>query len=550
MANVTIDGKAVEFSPGETVIQAATRKAIEIPYYCWHPRLSVAANCRMCLVEVEKAPKLVPACQTECKEGMVVFTTNAKVKAAQRAIHEFLLVNHPIDCPICDQAGECKLQDYYMKFQLSSSRMVDTKVHKRKLLRLGPHVVYNAERCIVCTRCVRFMEEVAKQRQLGVFNRGDHSVIGTYPDQPLDNPYSLNTVDVCPVGALTSTIFRFKQRVWNLRRSPSVCGGCAKGCNIHVDQRSAQVYRLLPRENEAVNKSWLCDEGRLTYNRANENRLEKALLRQGPAGPADAASGSVLASGPVAASGPAAAPLQSVVGGAQACAQAVQLLQPLLQRGAAIEVALSLHATCEEAYILGRFAKDTLGVSHIALLGHADGDSDKLLRVADKNPNRRGITQVFQDLGLMTLTQKDLLQRLEGGQAEGLLCVGHEAQALPELGAAAAQLKAFVHIAAATSALSDTAHVTLPGSSWVQAQGTWVNAEGRLQHLTPAYACQAEARTHSTWVQALAKGLGSSLDFGSVLAIQADMQQQLRSFAGVNLAQLPPTGQAAAAQGA
>jgi NADH-quinone oxidoreductase subunit G len=213
-------------------------------------------------------------------------------------------------------------------------------------------------------------------------------------------------------------------------------------------------------------------------------------------------------------------------------------------------MALSLHATCEEAYILGRFAKDTLGVSQIALLGHADGESDKLLRVADKNPNRRGITQVFQDLGLMTLTHKDLLQRLASGQAEGLLCVGHEAWGLAELGAVAAQLKAFVHIAAATSALSDAAHVTLPGVSWVQAQGTWVNAEGRLQHLTPAYAPQAEARTHSTWLQALAQGLGSSLDFGSVLAIQADMQQQLRSFAGVNLAQLPPTGQAAAAQGA
>ncbi|RYF09073.1 MAG: 2Fe-2S iron-sulfur cluster binding domain-containing protein, partial [Deltaproteobacteria bacterium] len=273
MAQVTIDGKALEFSPGESVIQAATRQDIEIPHYCWHPRLSIAANCRMCLVEVEKAPKLVPACQTECKDGMVVHTANDKVRQAQRSVSEFLLVNHPIDCPICDQAGECKLQDYYMKFQLAPSRMREAKVRKRKLQRLGPHVTYDAERCIVCTRCVRFMEEVPKDRQLGVFNRGDHSVIGTAPGQPLDNPYALNTVDVCPVGALTSNVFRFKQRVWNLKRSPSVCPGCAKGCNVHVDQRASQVYRLLPRENEAVNKSWMCDEGRLTYNRANENRL-------------------------------------------------------------------------------------------------------------------------------------------------------------------------------------------------------------------------------------------------------------------------------------
>lgn len=517
MAQITIDGRAVDFQPGESLMVAATRESIEIPFYCWHPRLSVAANCRMCLVELEKAPKLVPACQTECKEGMVVHTQNAKVKAAQRAVHEFLLINHPIDCPICDQAGECKLQDYYMKFQLASSRMSEVKVHKRKLDRLGPYVMYNAERCIVCTRCVRFMDEIPKQRQLGVFNRGDHAVIGTYPGEELNNPYSLNTVDVCPVGALTSTVFRFKQRVWNLRRSASICPGCSKGCNVHVDQRSSQVYRLLPRENEAVNKSWLCDEGRLTYDRANAERLSQALLRSGGAPPVPS-------------------------GTAEALDKAASLLSPAVQSKQGLAVALSLHATCEEAYVLGRLCKETLGVGSVALLGFADGEEDKLLRKADKNPNRRGITQVLEGLGLRVASQADLSQQLLAGSVKALLCVGHEGQDTTGLAQSAGRLEVFVHVAHARSALAEAAHVTLPGAAWVQVEGTWLSGENRLQRLSPAYAPAGEARTHSEWLLALGKKWGSPLAFPSVQTIQADMQEQLQVFAAAPMTQVPPSG--------
>lgn len=520
MAQVTFDGRALDFQAGESLIQVATRNNIEIPYYCWHPRLSVAANCRMCLVELEKAPKLVPACQTECKDGMVVFTTNAKVKAAQRAVHEFLLVNHPIDCPICDQAGECKLQDYYMRFQLTSSRMRDNKVHKPKLQHLGPYVVYNAERCIVCTRCIRFMEEVAKDRQLGVFNRGDHSVIGTFPGQQLDNPYSLNTVDVCPVGALTSSVFRFKQRVWNLKRSPSVCSGCAKGCNVHLDQRSAQLYRMVPRENEAVNKSWLCDEGRLTYSRANE-RLEHGLLRSG------------------------ATPVVPVTA-AEALQKAVAQLAPVAKAPAQTAVALSLQATCEEAYILGRFAKEVLGVTKIALLAYADGTADDLLRKADKNPNRAGIAKVFGELGLSSYSSGELIGNINAGSTRALLCVGHETHDLAALAQAAEKLEVFVHISHAKSPLSEIAQVTLPGASWAQVEGTWVNGENRAQKLTPAFAPQKEARAHHAWILELSALLGGSLQYASVKTIASYMAESLPVFAQVPLTQLPPTGHALA----
>lgn len=517
MATVTLDGRAVEFKPGESLIQAATRENVEIPYYCWHPRLSVAANCRMCLVEVEKAPKLVPACQTECKDGMVVHTKNEKVKDAQRAVHEFLLINHPIDCPICDQAGECKLQDYYMKFHLTPSRMRDNKVSKPKLQKLGPHVIYNAERCIVCTRCVRFMEEVPKDRQLGVFNRGDHSEIGTFPGQPLDSAYSLNTVDVCPVGALTSNVFRFKQRVWNLKRSNSICGGCSRGCNTVVDQRSEQVYRMLPRENEAVNQSWMCDEGRLTYNRANENRLQHALVRQG-----DAA---------------------TVAPAAEAIDKAVNLLKPAAAAKQGLAIALSLHATNEEAFILGTVAKETFGVGDITLVGFVDGEADNLLRVADKNPNRAGITRVLGELGVKVSSVADLQRKIEAGSVKGLLMVGHEMTDTSNLANVIKRLEVVVHIAAARTALAEVAHVTLPGAHWVQVDGSWVNVKNRLQKLTPAFGPQGDAHANHQWVLELAARLGSTLSFPSLKSIQAEMEKRIAAFAQAHLSSLPPTGQ-------
>ena len=529
MAQITIDGQVIPFESGESVIEVASRSKIEIPHYCWHARLSVAANCRMCLVDIEKAPKLAPACQTECRDGMVVSTQNEKVKAAQRSVHEFLLVNHPIDCPICDQAGECKLQDYYMKYQATASRMRDTKVHKPKLQRLGPHVVYNAERCIVCTRCVRFMDEVAKEPQLGVFGRGDHSTIGVVPGQALDSAYALNTVDVCPVGALTSTAFRFKQRVWNLRRSPSLCPGCARGCNVHVDQRSSQVYRMLPRENEAVNQVWLCDEGRLTYDRANAGRLATAL-RHGapPAVPTTTPAG--------------AAPVDaSAAGLADACSAIHALGAPATQ----LAVSLSLHATCEEAYVLGRLARDVLGQTDIYLLAHADGTADKLLRMADKNPNRRGIEQVLHDLNLTPKPASALLTRLQAGTAlRAWLALGHEGAEVGALAAQVSGLDLVLHLAHASSALSAAAHVTLPTLAWVQQHGSWVNGMGRLQRLQPAFGPTGTARPSIDWLTALAAGLGQPLGLPSLEAVQADMRAQLPAFREVVYAEVAATGQA------
>lgn len=515
MAELQIDGKMVPFNPGESVIQAATRTAIEIPHYCWHPRLSVAANCRMCLVEVAKAPKLVPACQTECKEGMVVSTASDRVKTAQRQVNEFLLINHPIDCPICDQAGECKLQDYYMRYQLTPSRMREPKSHKAKSVPIGPRVMYNAQRCVMCTRCVRFMEEVPKSRQLGVIGRGDHSTIGCAEGKTLDSAYSMNTVDICPVGALTSNVFRFKQRVWNLRRSPSICGGCAKGCNVNVDQRSGQVYRLLPRENEAVNKSWLCDDGRLTYDRANQGRLREALVRDG-------------------------AFLKGATGDEAAATAATALRTSLAEKGR-LAVAITLHASNEEALAILRWAQQVEAHPTVFVLGYPDGTEDALLRHADKNPNRAGISRVAQSLGVTLAGEEALVAALNARDTKALLAFGSETTSLPAVAAAVASAPV-VHVSFAKTALADVAQVTLPAISSVENDGTWLSGEARLQRLTPAFEPVGDARTTLAWLDALSRALGT----GPSPSASHDWQQQLAAeggaFAGIDFAALSPLG--------
>src|SRR4051812_6765074 len=269
MPKLTIDGVEVEVPAGTTIIQAADKLGINIPRYCYHPALPVAGNCRICMVEVEKQPKLQIACYTPVAEGMVVKTNSPKVLEVRKTVLEFLLVNHPVDCPVCDQAGECKLQDYYMEHGQYNSRLVDVKVKKeKKAFSIGPTIMLDQERCILCTRCVRFADNITKTHEFGVFDRGDHSELDVY--KPLENKYSGNVADICPVGALTDKDFRFKCRVWYLEKTKSVCPSCSMGCNVTVEwdkarphaQKTARVMRLKPRLNPEVNDYWMCDNGR------------------------------------------------------------------------------------------------------------------------------------------------------------------------------------------------------------------------------------------------------------------------------------------------
>lgn len=269
---LTIDGKELEVEAGTNLIEAANLLNTKIPHYCYHPGLRADGNCRMCLVQVEKMPKPVIACRTGAAEGMVVHTKTPEVEKMRQNIMEFLLVNHPLDCPTCDQAGECRLQDYYMEYDRIPSRYKEEKVHKDKMVDLGAGVMLDEERCIVCTRCVRVCQEVAKNEELYVQERGNHSMVATFPGKKMTNPYAGNTVDACPVGALTSIDFRYKKRVWFLSMTDSICPGCSRGCNISVHHADRKVFRLKPRHNDNINKYWMCDIGRYDYKFINEGR--------------------------------------------------------------------------------------------------------------------------------------------------------------------------------------------------------------------------------------------------------------------------------------
>lgn len=277
MPKCTINGQTIEVKPGTTIIEAFKQLNQDIAHYCWHPGLSVAGVCRLCMVQIEGQPKLQIACNTVITDGMVINNTCDAVKDAVRWGMDFHLINHPLDCPICDQAGECGLQEQYMRYGQYDPEMAEPKVKKHKVVDLGSKVVLDTERCILCSRCVRFTEEVSKTNELRIVNRGDRSEIGTFENKPLDNNYAVNTIDICPVGALTSKDFRFRQRVWYLKSADSICTGCSTGCNVKVYYNEEGAFRVKPVYNEKVNGYWMCDKGRDVYKFVNRQaRLTKA----------------------------------------------------------------------------------------------------------------------------------------------------------------------------------------------------------------------------------------------------------------------------------
>jgi len=276
--NIKIDGNEYSVPSDWTVIKACHQNGIDVPHYCYHPDLSIAGNCRICMVGVKGMPRPVVGCAQPITEGMEVSTTGKDVEEARKGVMEFLLINHPLDCPECDQSGECKLQDYSVEHGRDHGRFHEEKNRKSKAT-MGPHVKYWGSRCILCTRCVRFTDEVSGTGELGVIYRGDRSEIALFPGQNLENPLSLNTVDVCPVGALVSSDFLFQSRVWHLHSAPSLCADCSVGCNSRVDlDAKNQIKRIVPRRNDAVNKSWMCDSGRLSFGYAQKNRLQRPMV--------------------------------------------------------------------------------------------------------------------------------------------------------------------------------------------------------------------------------------------------------------------------------
>ncbi|MGE0322088.1 MAG: 2Fe-2S iron-sulfur cluster-binding protein [Polyangiaceae bacterium] len=504
MPTFKLDDREIPFEPGDTIIQAAHRAGIDIPHYCWHPGLSVAANCRMCLVEIApppgrpammldvlkqdpktgeyipaKKPKLQPACQQRVAEGMEVKSESSDhVSEARGAVQELLLLNHPVDCPICDQAGECRLQDYWLEHQGKGKRMHDEPVHKPKAQVFGPTIVYDGERCIVCTRCVRFCEEVAKDPVLDVRERGNLNEIVVSPGRQLDHGYTLMTEYVCPVGALTATDFRFKARVWFLRSARSVCQGCATGCNafLDYDPRNETVYRHRPRENLKVNKYWMCDEGMLDYARAHEDRFISAYVGEDEV---------------------------SLEAAVKAAAKALKGVDP--ER---VAIVLSAQHSSEDNFALLTFARDFLGSGNLFISGKPEGEGDNVLKHADKNPNTKGVEQLCSTTPPASMPQ--LLEAVAAGKITHAIALG---SAAPGDVDGLSSLKKLVLISPFDGPLAGYADVLLPAATWAESTGTFVNFAGLAQESERAVRPEQDARPAWKLIAAVGRELGYAMDW-------------------------------------
>jgi len=508
LVTLKIDGRTVQVPKGTNVLEAARTLGTSISYFCYHPGLSSPAVCRQCLVEVKGQPKLAPSCYTPVAEGMDVLTESEKVVTARAQMLEFTLVNHPVDCPICDKAGECTLQKMYQEWDGSPSRVDTGKVHKPKVVDLGPEIVLDAERCILCTRCIRVCDEVAKEHQLEMAYRGDREQLTVAPGKRLDNPYSLNTVDVCPVGALTSKDFRFAMRAWELYTTPSVCAGCATGCNDEVHHARGKIYRLVPRENEAVNKFWMCDEGRFTYKEIDTARVAAPRIG-GETSSMD-----------------------------KALAFAAERLAGVPRE--LLGVVLNAQATNEDNYFLAKVAK-ALGITHVYLAGRPPKPerADDVLRSADVNPNTAGARVIANALfgaGKAKGTQQ-LNADIAGGSVRGLWILGDHVALDDEALAALAKLDV-VYQSPHDNFLSDKVSVLLPAASWAEVHGTFTNAKGLVQRVRAAVEPPGEARPHYELVALIAKRLGVDVSVGAgaltAKALFAEMKGAVPEFASAS----------------
>jgi NADH-quinone oxidoreductase subunit G len=496
MASIIINGLEHTLPEGEKLnaIQAAKRCGVEIPYYCWHPSLSVVANCRMCEIEVgskdpktgevKMIPKLVPGCQTPAKDGTVIVTDSPKVKEHHRLIMELLLSNHPLDCPVCDQAGECGLQDYSYENGQSVHRFVEERdINPKK--DVSDLIQLNQDRCIMCTRCVRFTREITQTGELQVRQRGHHAEIDIFRDHPLDNPLAGNVVDLCPVGALLDKDFLHTQRVWFLAKHDSICTRCSTGCNISAEENKGAIWRFKPRYNPHVNDYWMCDEGRYSYKSANDpNLLSSFYLRvNGVLGPA--AIDQVLTK-----------VTQSLTSIAKAGGKTIGILSPFL--------------TVEEAYLLASFLK-SLNPANVVALGPVptegedwtttpdlikgrSGDTSFIVPRpftihAEKCPNRRGVATILEHFEDSVIDYVTALQRIQAGEFEALYVASDSID--PWIDEATARnlrkaLNTIVVQDTSVTPLAQLADAVIAGATFAEKAGSYVNADGRLQYAEAA----------------------------------------------------------------
>jgi NADH-quinone oxidoreductase subunit G len=504
---------------GTNLIQAAERLGIEIPYFCYHPKLQVEANCRMCLVKVEKIPKPVPACSTVVTDGMVVATNTPEIEKARKGVLEFILINHPLDCPICDQAGECVLQEYTHDYGPGESRFIEEKVHKPKKVPLGPHVLFDAERCIVCTRCVRFCRDVVGEEELGIFDRGDRQIIDVFPGQELRNKYSANVVDICPVGALTAREFRFRARVWFLQPIESICTGCSNGCNIWADVYQNRIQRLRPRVNDDVNEHWMCDAGRFGFEYVNrDDRLKAPLVRHGeqliPATWDEAL---------------------------HWCTAALHELLQTYGPGALAGIG-STKSTNEELLLFRRLVRDVIGSPHLDVPPPSEGDEDNFLIRRDKAPNARGVADLDCRPAPGGLDLWGIREGIRSGMLKGLYVVQEDPASDPEWREVLGQLELLVVQDILPTETTKLAHIVLPGASFAEKEGTFTNYKRRVQRIRCALKPFGLSKPDWQIFCALANGLGASWPFSSAAMVTEEIGREIAPYTGITYEKVGSAG--------
>jgi NADH-quinone oxidoreductase subunit G len=530
MALIRIDDREIEVAQGETLLRAALNNGIYIPYYCWHPALSVVGQCRICLVEVKGAPKLLTACSTtvvplppdkkiQGKYDMVVETKNELVKKAQRGVLEFLLLNHPLDCPICDQAGECQLQNYAYTYGSGQSRFDFEKLHAPKRVDLGPHVVFDVERCIKCTRCIRFCNEITKTGELTLTERGAHARVDVFPGRQLDNPYSVCTVDVCPVGALTSKEFRFKERVWFLTSANSVCPECARGCAVRFDTYKGEVLRLVPRDNPKVNGPWMCDYGRLLSERLKEAPPAGRPLVRGPEG-------------------------WSPLLWERLAPLLVEKFRPFSEAEAGrLEVLLSGRMTLEEMAAFRKLSETLLGGASGTALNATRGEDDQLLIRRERRPNLKGA----ELMGLPIAPENAPVSKLLAGKKAALIlredvvgdAEGSEKQALTKL---FSEMDLVVVADCTFTETASLAHLFIPLTGWHEMEGTTVNFLGVAQKTARAVHPPKQRRTFYEAVSLWLAAAGCEAPAPDFLGWHAVVKGAVTGLKDVSIRDLLPNG--------
>jgi NADH-quinone oxidoreductase subunit G len=525
-----------------TMLQACAVAGIDVPHYCYHPKLAIVGNCRMCLVEFgtptigpDRKPVLNPdgtpkiarsvlpyepgtprgaiSCATPISPGMEIYPSSPATKQMREAVLESLLINHPLDCPICDQAGECKLQEYSVDYGKSASRFVEEKVHKPKQVDLGPRIILDDERCIMCSRCIRFTRDIAGDDALGFVQRGSHSTLTHYPGKPFDNNYTLNTADICPVGALTSKDFRFQMRVWFLKESKSLCTSCATGCNIVIGSREDKVYRFEPRQNDAVNSCWMCDDGRLNYKWINrEDRFTRLQ-------------GSKFAG----------APRNLTWAGALTAISEILRQSP---PGAAAIIA-SARQTNEELYLLKKLAAKLEAVTD-SVPRMAQGD--KLLVNADRNPNATGSRLI----GISAQPMGSNLPKIAGGIADGsiktLIVFGEDVTKAGLGENLLAKLDTLIVSDILPNKTTAMAHYLLPGCAHAEKRGSFVNVKGRVQRFMQNIHPKGDARPEWEFLHELALQLMGLNGFSTIEGLFNEMAAEVPAFQGLTWAALGDLG--------